>query len=144
MKKKFVVPIKDKEDWLTFTKQAGNINPKETDFLNRNIEVNKVPKLDLHGISLSESNKIVKKFIIKSFNSGYKKILIVTGKGSRSKSYDDPYVSEKLSVLKYSVPEFVKNDENLNSKIIKIIEADKKSGGEGAIFIFLKNRKFKE
>jgi DNA-nicking Smr family endonuclease len=84
---------------------------------------------------------MVKKFINESFNRGYKKLLIVTGKGLRSKSYDNPYVSEKLSVLKYSVPEFIKNDENLNNKISRISKAEIKDGGEGAIYIFLKNNK---
>ena len=91
-----------------------------------------------------EANKIVKKFIIESFNNGYKKLLVVTGKGLRSKSYNNPYVSEKLNVLRYSVPEFIKNDENLNNKISRIAQADIKDGGEGAIYIFLKNNnKFK-
>ncbi|RZO50000.1 MAG: DNA mismatch repair protein MutS [Candidatus Pelagibacterales bacterium] len=117
----------------------GNIKPKESDLLNENIEINKVQKLDLHGFSLIEANKMVEDFIVKSFNNGYKKLLIVTGKGSRSKSHKNPYLSEKLSVLKYSVPEYIKNDENLTSKIIKISEADIKHGGEGAINIFLKN-----
>jgi len=71
--------------------------------------------------------------------SGYKKILVVTGKGSRSRSYDNPYLSEKLSVLKYAVPEYINNDENLINKIRKISQADLKDGGEGAIYIFLKN-----
>ena len=122
----------------------GDINPKESDLLKKNIEINKVKKLDLHGSSLIEANKIVKKFIIESFNNGYKKLLVVTGKGLRSKSYNNPYVSEKLNVLRYSVPEFIKNDENLNNKINRIAQADIKDGGEGAIYIFLKNNnKFK-
>ena len=141
MKKKYVVSSKNKKDWIDFTKQIGNINPKESDFFQAGAEINKVRKLDLHGISLSESNKIVKKFVLESFNQGYKKLLIVTGKGLRSKSYDNPYVSEKLSVLKYSVPEFIKNDENLNNKISRISKAEIKDGGEGAIYIFLKNNK---
>ena len=141
VKKKYVVSSKDKKDWTNFTKQIGNISSKEDDFLQANIEINKVPKLDLHGFSLSESNKIVKKFIIESFNRGYKKLLIITGKGLRSKSYNNTYVSEKLSVLRYSVPEFIKNDENLNNKISRILEAEIKDGGEGAIYIFLKNNK---
>ena len=86
----------------------------------------------------------MKKFVVESFDQGYKKLLIVTGKGLRSKSYDNPYVSDKLSVLKYSVPEFIKNDENLNNKISRIAQADIKDGGEGAIYILLKNKnKFK-
>jgi len=144
VKKKHFVTPKDKKDWDVFTKQMGDISPKESDLLKENIEINKVKKLDLHGSSLIEANKIVKKFIIESFNNGYKKILVVTGKGLRSKSYNNPYVSEKLNVLRYSVPEFIKNDENLNNKISRIVQADIKDGGEGAIYIFLKNNnKFK-
>ena len=139
-KKRFVTP-KDKKDWDVFTKQMGDISPKESDLLKENIEINKVKKLDLHGSSLIEANKIVKKFIIESFNNGYKKILVVTGKGLRSKSYNNPYVSEKLNVLRYSVPEFIKNDENLNNKISRTSKAAIKDGGEGAIYIFLKNNK---
>jgi len=144
VKKKHFVTPKDKKDWDVFTKQMGDISPKESDLLKKNIEINKVKKLDLHGSSLIEANKIVKKFIIESFNNGYKKLLVVTGKGLRSKSYNNPYVSEKLNVLRYSVPEFIKNDENLNNKISRIAQADIKDGGEGAIYIFLKNNnKFK-
>ena len=118
-----------------------DISVKEVDFQEQNIKVCKVPKLDLHGFSLVEANKIVKKFIIESFYNGYRKILIITGKGSRSKSYDNPYFSEKFSVLKYAVPEYIKRDENLNSKISKISKANLNDGGEGAIYIFLKNTK---
>ena len=123
----------------------GNVSAKESDLPRKNNEINKVQKLDLHGSSLIKANEIVKKFIIKSFNDGYKKLLVVTGKGSRSKSYDNPYLSEKLSTLKYSVPGYIKNDENLNKKISRIVQADLKDGGEGAIYIFLKNNnKFTE
>ena len=141
VKKKIFISFKDKKDWIGFTKQMGNIKVKESDLLKENIEVNEVKKLDLHGFSLIEANKIVKNFIINSFNSGYKKLLIVTGKGLRSKSHDNPYLSEKLSVLKYSVPDYIKNDENLTNKINSISTADIKDGGEGAVYIFLKNNK---
>jgi len=145
VKKKYFVTSKDKKDWVDFTKQIGNISPKQADLSRENIEINKVQKLDLHGFSLNESNKIVKKFVIESFNRGYKKLLVVTGKGLRSKSHNNPYLSEKLSVLKYSVPDYIKNDENLSNKINRISTADIKDGGEGAIYIFLKNnKKFKE
>ena len=141
MKKKYSASSKDKKDWVNFTKQIGNIGVKEDDLLEENQQINKVRKIDLHGYSLNNANKVLKKFIIESFNQNYKKLLIVTGKGSRSKSYDDPYISESLSVLKNSVPEYIKNDENLNSIISKIVQASQKDGGEGAINIFLKNNK---
>ena len=141
MKKKYSASSKDKKDWADFTKQMSNISVKESDFLEENQQKIKVRKLDLHGYSLDDANKVIKKFIIESFNKRYNKLLIVTGKGLRSKSYDNPYASKNLSVLKNSVPEYIKNDENLNSIINKITKADQKDGGEGAINIFLKNNK---
>ena len=143
MKKKYFASSKDKKDWADFTKQMSNISVKESDYLEENQQKIKVRKLDLHGYSLDDANKVIKKFIIESFNKRYNKLLIVTGKGLRSKTYDNPYISKTLSVLKNSVPEYIKNDENLNSIINKITQADQKDGGEGAINIFLKdNKKF--
>ena len=141
MKKKYTASSKDQKDWIDFTRQIDNIRPKEADLSQENIQINKVPKLDLHGFSLEESNKKVKKFIIESSNRGYKKLLVITGKGLRSKSYSNPYISEKLNVLRNSVPEFIKDDEDLRNKISKVLEADIRDGGEGAIYIFLKNNK---
>ena len=141
MKKKYSVTSRDKKDWDVFTKQMGSISAKESDFLKENVQINKVKKLDLHGSSLVEANERVKNFIIKSFNSGYKKLLVITGKGLRSKSSGNPYLSETLSTLKYAVPEYIRNDESLNKKITRISEADLKDGGTGAIYIFLKNNK---
>ena len=143
MKKKYSVSLKDKKDWKSFTSQIGNISNKDEDFMGENKHLNRVPKLDLHGYSLDDANKEVGRFITESFNKNYKKLLIVTGKGSRSKSYDNPYISEILGVLKNSVPEYIKNDETLNSIIKKIEQASHTDGGGGAITLFLKsNKKF--
>ena len=145
MKKQYIVAAKDRNDWISFTKKMGSITVKEVDSVQQNLKINKVPKLDLHGFSLSEANNEVKKFIIESFQDGYKKLLIITGKGLRSKSHNNPYLSEKLNVLKYSVPEYITNNESLINKISEISKASLKDGGEGAIYIFLKNnKKFKE
>tara|TARA_B100000029_G_scaffold327864_1_gene320216 strand:- start:1484 stop:1915 length:432 start_codon:yes stop_codon:yes gene_type:complete len=141
VKKKYTVPLKEKKDWVNFTKQMESISVKDDDYLKENNKINKERKLDLHGYSLEDANKIVKKFIIESFNKNYKKLLIVTGKGSRSKSYDNPYISENFSILKNSVPEYIKNDESLNSIISKIMQADRKEGGDGAISILLRDNK---
>ena len=143
VKKKSFVTSKDKKDWVTYTEQMYGVAAKESYTQKKNFNISKIRKLDLHGTSLAEANNLVKKFISESFSNGYRKLLIVTGKGLRSKSYNSPYISEKLSVLKYSVPEFIKNDEYLSSKISRITKADRQDGGEGAIYIFLKkNNKF--
>ena len=89
------------------------------------------------------ANKAVKKFVTEAFDNNYRKLLIVTGKGLRSKSYDNPYISENLSVLRNSIPEYIKNEESLNSIINKVTQAERKDGGEGAINVYLKdNKKF--
>ena len=138
MKKKYPATPKDKKDWIAFTKRLENIHDKDNDFIKQNTTVNKIRKLDLHGLSLNQANKIVKKFIIESFENEYKKLLIITGKGLRSKVHRNPYLSEQMSVLKHSVPAFIKNDEDLFGKIGRISTADLKDGGEGAFYIFLR------
>ena len=138
--KKFVT-TQDKKDWEAFIRKIPDINEKDEDLLHENKRTSSFKKLDLHGYSLVGANQKVKEFITESFNNGIRKILVVTGKGSRSIVNENPYISEKLSVLKYSIPDFIKNDENLSDKIIKISPADTKDGGEGAIYIFLKSNK---
>ena len=87
------------------------------------------------------ANKIVKDFILHSYEEGFTKLLIITGKGLRSDVSKNPYLSEKMSILKYSIPEFIKNDEDLADKLNKITAADIKDGGEGSIYVFLKKTK---
>ena len=141
MRKKYPTTSKDKKDWIAFTKRFENLYDKDADFTKKNTIVNKVQKLDLHGFSLNKANKIVKKFIVESFENGFKKLLIVTGKGLRSRVYNNPYLSEQMSVLKYTVPEFIKSDEDLFDKISRISKADLKDGDEGAFYVFLKQTK---
>tara|TARA_B100000029_G_scaffold88681_1_gene78516 strand:- start:601 stop:1017 length:417 start_codon:yes stop_codon:yes gene_type:complete len=138
VKKKYSVSSKDKNDWESFIKDMGKIENKDFNIDEQQNVNDKVKRLDLHGVTLNEANKIVKKFIIDSANLGVKKIIIITGKGSRSKVYDDPYRSKEMSVLKNSVPEFISTDKDLKEKIIKITKAEVRDGGEGAFYIFLK------
>tara|TARA_Y100000590_G_scaffold194538_1_gene221030 strand:+ start:200 stop:637 length:438 start_codon:yes stop_codon:yes gene_type:complete len=136
--KKKIISSKDKKDWKNFVENIDDIPEKDIDSLSNNLEKSRIKKLDLHGFSLEEANKTVEKFIIESFDKGLTKLLIVTGKGSRSKSYENPYLSEKLSILKNSIPNFIRNNRNLSSKIKDISKANLKDGGEGAINVFLK------
>ena len=142
MKKKSSVPPKDKNDWIDFTKKPTYVYDKDSILINKHEKYGKIKKLDLHGFTLIEANKRVKEFIIKSHEEGASKLIIITGKGSRSKVHDDPYRSEKMNVLKNSIPEYIKGDEELKKKIDRISIANIEDGGEGAFYIFFKN--FKE
>ena len=141
MKKKSSATTQDKKDWTAFTKDPNDLYDKEVNSQNLNNKKDKILKLDLHGSSLDEANKRVKKFIIKSYNSGYKKLIIITGKGSRSKTSDNPYVSRQMGILKNSIPEYISNDADLSNIIKNITKADVQHGGEGAIYISLKRLK---
>jgi|TARA_B110000438_G_C15541796_1_gene533078 DNA-nicking Smr family endonuclease len=140
VKKKTFLSPKDKKDWLEFTKQPINLTDKDYIVEKQNI-IGETKKLDLHGFTLDQANKKVREFITESFQDGIRKIVVITGKGLRSKVENDPYRSKKMNILKNSIPEYIKNNIDLNNKISKISKADLKDGGEGALYIFLKNIK---
>ena len=133
---------KDKKDWKDFIYNKEKLPNKDLQFENNKKSTR---TMDLHGFSLEDANKVIEKLIIECFEKNVIKIVVITGKGLRSKSKENPYTSKDLSILKYSVPEFIKSQEDLMKKIKKISEADVKDGGEGAFYIFLKNNiKIKE
>ena len=138
VKKKDFSVSRDKEDWLKYLKNPTDVYDKEIDSKNINYNRNKVKRLDLHGLSLEKANNATKEFIIKFYNEGYRKLIIVTGKGLRSKKYEDPYVSDKTSILKNSIPDYIYNDPDLSTIVDKISKAEQKDGGDGAIYVFLK------
>ena len=140
MKKKFTISTKDKKEWTTFTDNLKNIKNKDEFIEDENTKNKKTLKLDLHGFSLKDANNSVKNFIEDAHRKNFKKLLIITGKGLRSKVYDDPYRSTKMNVLKDSVPQYIKENADLSEKIKKITEANQKDGGEGAFYIYLKKK----
>jgi len=137
VKKKYTASTKDQKDWNLFTKKLGNVYDKEIKINKFDHKKLKKKILDLHGLSLEQANKETKKFILKSHEAGYKKLLIITGKGSRSKVYNNPYLSQEMNILKHSVPEFIRNDQDLLNKIDQITESKIQDGGEGAFWVFL-------
>ena len=133
---------KDKDDWENFLNTKEKIPNK--DFVHkRNIRYEKIKKIDLHGYTIEEANKAIEQFIQKCFDESVTKIIVITGKGLRSKNVENPYLSKDLSILKYSVPEFIENNKNLTQFIIETIDAKIEDGGSGAFYVYLKN-KFKE
>ena len=130
---------KDKKDWENFISNKEKIPNKDL-FLKKNRVQKIIKTIDLHGYTLENSNKVIDKFIKKSFELGVTKIIVITGKGLRSNSASNPYVSKDLSILKYSVPEFIKSNKNLMKMVIKITDAKVEDGGSGAFYIYLKNK----
>jgi DNA-nicking Smr family endonuclease len=130
---------KDKIDWENFISNREKIPNK--DFISqKKIRQEKVKKIDLHGYTLEEANRAVKHFVQKCFDESVTKIIVITGKGLRSKNVSNPYVSKDLSILKYSVPEFIESSKNLMKMIIEITDAKIEDGGSGSFYIHLKNK----
>ena len=143
-KKDIKNPDKDKQDWENFLNNKEKI-PNKDSIHKKNIRYEKIKKIDLHGYTIEEANKAIEQFIQKSFDEGVTKIIVITGKGLRSKNVENPYLSKDLSILKYSVPEFVENSKSLTQFIIETTDAKIEDGGSGAFYIYLKNKnKFKE
>ena len=132
---------KDKKDWESFVKSNEKIYDKDSSNETnprRNISTKTI---DLHGYSLENANQTINEYIRNSYSENIKRLIVITGKGLRSNTQTDPYVSKDLSILKNSVPEFIKNNTDLMKLIKEIKIADKEEGGKGALIIYLKNSK---
>ena len=131
---------KDKKDWENFLNSKEKIpNKDKVDKIKKNF---KTASLDLHGYTLEEANNKIEKFIHHAYENNINKIIVVTGKGIHSQNQKNPYVSKDFSMLKYSVPEFISNNQNLINLITRIEEAEIEDGGSGAFYLYLK--KFKK
>ena len=130
---------KDKIDWENFLKSKEKLIDK--DYREKKNKVFSTRSIDLHGYTLEEANRTIEKFINKCFAEQVNKLIIVTGKGIHSKNEKNPYVSKSLGILKHSVPEFIKKNNELMKMINNIQDANIEDGGEGAFYIYLKKIK---
>ena len=130
---------KDKKDWENFLNSSEKLDIKDND-QDKNLQIPSEKTIDLHGYTLDEANKKISEFIDYCYLSNVSKINVITGKGLRSKNIDDPYLSSDLSILKYSVPNFIINNDDLMKKIIKVDMESVKSSSKGNFEIILKKK----
>ena len=130
---------KDKEDWQTFISNKKKL-PNKDKLLKKNTKIYLTKKIDLHGFSLENANKTIDEFINTCFSEKIYRIIVITGKGLRSKNESNPYVSKDLSILKYSVPAYIESNKNLTKMIKEITDAKVEDGGSGAFYIYLKQK----
>ena len=132
---------KDKKDWQHFISSEEKVQNKDLSLSSLESNKNLIKTIDLHGFSLENANRTISEFINKCFKTNVSKITVITGKGLRSNNINNPYVSKNLSILKNSVPEFIKSNTDLMKKIKNIQEAKAEDGGSGAFNILLKKSK---
>ena len=131
---------KNKKDWENFINSSESLEDKDKQ--NKKSYFHTIKKsIDLHGYTLDEANNKIFEFITDCYSQGVKKINIITGKGLRSKNIDDPYKSNSLGILKYSVPGFIKKNSELMKKIMKIDFESVNSPVKGNFEIILKTKK---
>jgi DNA-nicking Smr family endonuclease len=130
---------KDKKDWQEFISSKEKLSNKDVKYEKKTIL--KTRSIDLHGYTLEQANKITEEFIYKSYSEKINKLIVVTGKGLHSQNEKDPYVSKDLSILKYSVPEFISNNKKLMNIVYEMQDAKIEDGGSGAFYIILKKNK---
>ena len=130
---------KDKIDWENFLRSKEKLIDK--DYREKKNKVFSTRSIDLHGYTLEQANNAIEEFILKAYDEKVSKLIVVTGKGIHSDVEKDPYVSKDLSILKYSVPEFINNNKNLMKVINDIQDATVEDGGSGAFYIFLKKNR---
>ena len=129
---------KDKKDWENFLSNNERLADKE--IINSKKKINQTKSIDLHGYSLEEANSEINHLIKKSYNDRLNKLIVVTGKGLHSDNEKNPYVSKDLSILRYSVPQYIKDNNELMTMIYNIEEANIEDGGSGAFYIYLKKK----
>ena len=137
MKKKEDISNNEKKLWEEYLKNPKDLFDKELENTKR-YDRGKRFRFDLHGFTLLEANKKVRKLIIDCQENNFKEILLITGKGLHSNTDENTYVSKELSKLKFAVPEYIKTQKDLSDKVISIEAAKINDGGEGAIIIKLK------
>ena len=130
---------KDKKDWQNFISRKDKLPNKDLD-LESKVNKKLIKTVDLHGFSLIDANNFIEKFIKECFENNVHKIIVITGKGLRSQNDKNPYISKDLSILKNSVPKFIKSKSSLVELIKEIKEANIEDGGEGAFYIFLRKK----
>ena len=128
---------KDKRAWEEFINSKVKVQDKDQQNIKKNFLIVE-KEIDLHGYTLENANIEIERFILECFDKGITKINIITGKGSRSKNKNDPYQSKDLSILKFSVPNYIKENKGLMQKILRIDLTAVNDPSKGSFDVYLK------
>ena len=126
----------DKKEWEEFLNNPSGLYDKDK-LENQKNQINRY-KFDFHGYSIENANKKIYEIISQCFEKELKEILIITGKGMHSNKVDDVYTSKDYNKLQNTIPEFIRSNPDLNSRVLKTKKAPKELGGEGALIIRLR------
>ena len=100
-------------------------------------------RIDLHGYGLVEAYEKFISEVKKNYDKNKRCLLIITGKGAHKKVENEQDVSPKLfyGKIKNSIINWI-NEDDLKKYILTYQDAGFEHGGDGALFVYLRKKKF--
>ena len=128
----------DKVSSIEFKLSFGEINKE----LKRG-KINIDRRIDLHGYGLAEAHEKFINEVKKNYNKNKRCLLIITGKGVHKKTENEQDTNPKLfyGKIKNSIISWI-NEDNLKKYIFTYQDAGFEHGGDGALFVYLRKKKF--
>ncbi len=99
-------------------------------------------RLDLHGMTALQAQAAVGRFISASHHLGRRCVLIITGKGMRSRAAA-PWLRAdegEDGVLRTGLPRWL-NEPALRPLVLAVTPAQPQHGGQGAVYVLLKRQR---
>lgn len=125
-------------------KESGPGIDKRTDERLRRGEMEIDARLDLHGLDQDKARDALEKFIVGAHRAEKRCVLVITGTGKRGvrDGDEEEWFMPQKGVLKQKVPEWLAG-EKLRHLIVKTHPAQRKHGGEGAMYVLIRRRREK-
>ena len=96
-------------------------------------------RLDLHGLTVTEAERALDRFLAAGAAAGKRCLLVITGKGSTARG-DDSVIPARLGVLRDAVPGWLAKPSN-NRLVVATHAAARRHGGSGALYVLLRRRR---
>ena len=96
-------------------------------------------RVDLHGMTADIAHAVLTQFILGAYAGGARLVLVITGKG-RLHGPADTVMPQRRGIIRHSVPEWLRQAP-VRDKIVQVIPAHRKHGGDGAYYVYLKRKR---
>lgn len=92
-------------------------------------------RLDLHGLSQARAHDALRRFLLDSYKSGRRCVLVITGKGRKSADGE-----QEPGILRRRVPDWL-GEPGLAEIVLRAEPAQPRDGGSGALYILLRRQR---
>ncbi|MCR8724482.1 Smr/MutS family protein [Frigidibacter sp. ROC022] len=88
-------------------------------------------RIDLHGMTQAQAHSALTGFLMRSYSTGHRLVLVITGKGP------GPAMG---GVLRHQVPHWLSLPP-MRELVLQLSEAHRSHGGSGAIYVYLRRKR---